>query len=563
MPVQSRIRGFFLCVSVLLLGLPGLGPVAWAQPLSLAADPAVMGRVALGELKHGQAAVGIWRDGKAHEARVQAGDATPAAAPGSGAPPVFEIGSISKVFTGLLLAQAVERGDLGLEDRLADVLTGKVAFSSPAVASITLRQLVTHSSCLPRLPPDFREAGPPESPYRRYDRPRMWAALASLQLTQAPPCEASYSNLGFGLLGEILSERYGKPWSDLVRERITAPLGMTDTLQHLGEQAPRLAPGYDGRQPTTPWDMQAFAGAGALRSTVPDLLRFSRAVLAGRNGPLGPAAERMLTPLGRIETGEIGYGVWIRGPKERPSYFHEGWTSGYRSVWMVLPETQEAFVLLTSNGQAQPWRVRNAIAGSYYPVAASPFTLPADQLTPYAGLYRSSVGGTITVVAQDGVLYRRPVNVAFRPLTPAGPDRFVDQEQGLSYEFTRKDGQPAAAAATVTQGGGEQTLTRIDARAPTLAVLPDAVATGYAGRFVGQRMFGADLVLDVRAADGQLAVQSGNFPRVPVFPVPGRPDRFAYEVVKAELQFERDANGRVVTLVLHQNGEHRAVRQAD
>jgi D-alanyl-D-alanine-carboxypeptidase/D-alanyl-D-alanine-endopeptidase len=562
MPVQSRIRGFFLCVPVLLvLGLPGLGPVAWAQPLSLSSDPAVMARVALGELKHGQAAVGVWRDGRASEALVQAGDAAPAAAPGTGAPLLFEIGSISKVFTGLLLAQAVERGDLCLDDRLGDVLAGRVVFSSPALASITLRQLVTHSSCLPRLPPDFREAGPPESPYRRYDRPRMWAALASLQLTQSPPCEASYSNLGFGLLGEILSERYGKPWGDLVRERITAPLGMNDTLQHLGEQAPRLAPGYDGRQPTTPWDMQAFAGAGALRSTVPDLLRFSQAVLAGRNGPLGPAAERMLTPLGRIDTGEIGYGVWIRGPKERRSYFHEGWTSGYRSVWMVLPETQEAFVLLTSNGQAQPWRVRNAIAGSYYPVGAPPFTLPADQLAPYAGLYRSSVGGTITVVAQDGVLFRRPVNVSYRPLSPAGPDRFVDREQGLSYEFTRKDGQPAAAM--VTQGGGEQTLTRIDARAPALAVLPDAVAAGYAGRFVAQRVIGTDLMLDVRATDGQLAVQSGNFPRVPVFPMPGRPDRFAYEVVKAELQFERDANGRVVALVLHQNGEHRAVRATD
>jgi D-alanyl-D-alanine-carboxypeptidase/D-alanyl-D-alanine-endopeptidase len=280
------------------------------------------------------------------------------------------------VFTGLLLAQAVERGDLRLDDRLGDVLAGRVVFSSPAVTSITLRQLVTHSSCLPRLPPDFSEAGPRESPYRRYDRPRMWAALASLQLTQSPPCEARYSNLGFGLLGEILSERYGKPWSDLVREHITAPLGMNDTLQHLGEQAPRLAQGFDGRQPTTPWDMQAFAGAGALRSTVPDLLRFSRAVLAGRNGPLGPAAERMLTPLGRIDTGEIGYGVWIRGPKERRSYFHEGWTSGYRSVWMVLPETQEAFVLLTSNGQAQPWRARNAIAGSYYPVVRATLHAP-------------------------------------------------------------------------------------------------------------------------------------------------------------------------------------------
>ncbi|MBL8370249.1 MAG: serine hydrolase [Burkholderiaceae bacterium] len=561
MPARRRVFGVFRRVSVWLAGLAVVAPVAWAQPLSLASDPAVMARVALGELRHGQAAAGVWRDGKAAQALVSAGDPVPAAEPGAGAPPLFEIGSISKVFTGLLLAQAVERGDLRLDDRLGDVLAGKVAFSSPAVASITLRQLVTHSSCLPRLPPDFREAGPPESPYRRYDRPRMWAALASLQLAQAPPCKARYSNLGFGVLGEILSERSGKPWSELVRESITTPLGMTDTVQHLGEQAPRLAPGFDGRQPTTPWDMLAFAGAGALRSTVPDLLRFSRAVLAGRNGPLGPAAERMLTPLGRIDMGEIGYGVWIRGPKERRSYFHEGWTSGYRSVWMVLPATQEALVLLTSNGQAQPWRVRNAIAGSYYPVvepSGAPAALP---LPAYAGLYRSSLGGTITVVAQDGVLYRRPVNVAYRPLSPAGPDRFVDREQGLGYEFTRKDGQPAAA--TVTQGGGEQTLTRIDAHAPALAVLPDAVAAGYAGRFMAPRVFGADLVLDVRASDGQLAVQSGNFPRVPVFPVPGRADRFAYEVVKAELQFERDAGGRVVALVLHQNGEHRAERVAD
>ena len=205
MGTASRIRLFFRRLA--LLPVAGLLPLAGAQALSMDSDPATMAWLALGELQHGQAAVGVWRDGKALEALVRAGDAVPPPVPG--APPLFEIGSISKVFTGLLLAQAVERGDLGLDDRLGDVLAGKVAFSSPAVASITLRQLVTHSSCLPRLPPDFRDAGPPESPYRRYDRPRMWAALASLQLTQAPPCEASYSNLGFGLLGEILSERYG------------------------------------------------------------------------------------------------------------------------------------------------------------------------------------------------------------------------------------------------------------------------------------------------------------------------------------------------------------------
>ena len=560
MPSRIRVRLPFWRALVLALGLGVLWPMAWAQPVSLASDTAAMGRMALGEMQHGAAAVGVWRAGQARYALVQADDAVPTAVAGSDASPLFEIGSISKVFTGLLLAQAVERGDLALGDRLGDLLAGKVAFSSPAVASITLRQLVTHSSCLPRLPADFQVGSARENPYRDYDRPRMWAALAALQLAKPPPCEAVYSNLGFGVLGEVLSERYGRPWSELVRERITAPLGMNDTVQHLGGQAPRLATGYDGRQPTMPWDMQAFAGAGGLRSTAADLVLFSRAVLAGKDGPLGPAAERLLTPLGRIDTGEIGYAVWIRGPAARRSYFHEGWTSGYRSVWMILPETQEAFVLLTSNGQAQPWRVRNALAAGYYPVVAAPYALAAEQLAPYAGLYRSSLGGTITVVAQNGVLYRRPTNVAYRPLTPAGPDRFVDLEQGLTYQFTRDNGQPVSA--TVTQGGGEQTLVRLGARAPALAVLPEAAA-GYAGRYVVKRWLNADLVLDVRAGNGQLAVQSANFPRVPVFPVPGRPDRFAYEVVNAELQFERDASGQVMALVLHQNGEHRAVRMGD
>ena len=552
----------FFRTLVLALGLCSQWPTAWAQPLSLASDPVAMGRMALGEMQHGQAAVGVWREGQAAAALVQAGDTAAVAPPAAGVPPLFEIGSISKVFTGLLLAQAVERGDLRLDDRLGDLLASKVAFSSPAAGSITLRQLVTHSSCLPRLPADFQVGSAPENPYRSYDRPRLWAALAALQLAKPPPCEAAYSNLGFGVLGEILSERYGKPWNELVRERITVPLVMNDTRQYLGDQAPRLADGFVGRLPAPPWEMQAFSGAGALRSTVPDMLLFSRAVLAGGDGPLGPAVQRLLTPLGRIDTGEIGYGIWIRGPKERRSYFHEGWTGGYRSVWMLLPQTQEAFVLLTSNGQAQPWRVRNALAADYYPVVVAPsYARTTDQLAPYEGLYRSSLGATVTVVVQDGVLYRRPAGVAFRPLTAAGPDRFVDLGQGLTYQFVRENGLPASA--TVTQGGGAQTLVRLAASAPALAVLPDAVAASYAGRYVVKRWLNPDLVLDVRAEAGQLAVRSANFARVPVFPMPGRPDRFAYEVVKAELQFERDAGGKVVALVLHQNGAQRALRASD
>src|SRR6185369_5119291 len=154
------------------------------------------------------------------------------------------------------------------------------------VAAIKLRDLVTHSSCLPRLPGDF--AGKSRIKlYRDYDRDSLWNALAKLKLENPPPCEADYSNFGFAVLSELLAERYNKPWELLVRERITGPLGMDDTQQHLGDKATRLTEGHSGSDSALPWEMRAFAGAGGLRSTAADMLKFSSAILAGREGPLG------------------------------------------------------------------------------------------------------------------------------------------------------------------------------------------------------------------------------------------------------------------------------------
>ncbi len=551
------------------LALGVLGTSALAQQLALSSPAAAIGRAALGEVPKGQVAVGIWRDGQTRYAFVQAGPATltagsaqnPAtleiAAPDPAAETLFEMGSISKVFTGLLLAQAVERGELRLDDRLGDLLAPGVTLSSPAVAAITLRQLVTHSSCLPRLPADFREGAKPASPYESYDRERLWRALAAQSLKAPPPCDPAYSNFAFAALGEVLAGRAGKPWFELVRERITGPLGMRHTLVALGDQASRLAPPFDGRLAAFAWEMQAFAGAGGLRSTVGDLLIFSRAVLAGAEGPLGPAVARFLTPLGSMNTGDIGYGVWIRGPHERRTFFHEGLTGGYRALWMVMPATQEAVVVLTSNAQATPWRVRNALTASYYPltVQSAPATAP---LVDYAGVYQSPRFGTITFAAQDGVLYRRPVNGSFQPLSPAGADTFVDVDAGVMHRFSRKDGR--VAILQFTQGGGAVTLARTDVAPPSQALLPPAQLQAYVGAYLYRRLVGPNLNFDVRARDGQLQVRVNNQSFYNVYPVADQTDRFSYEVVKAELQFERDSAGQVSGLVLHQNGEHRALR---
>lgn len=273
----------------------------WASPadaLAVAGLGRQRGVAEVGVLRQGQARYGIARN------RVEA---APAQA-------LFEVGSISKVFTGLLLAQAVERGELSLDDTVGRLLQGQALPDlPPRVAAITLGQLVTHTSCLARLPGDFFRAGyDAANPYQRYDRVRLWASLAQARLVQAPPCQSSYSNWGFGVLGELLSVRYGRPWAELVRERITAPLGMYDTVQELGDKASRLAVPHEGEQVVSSWDFDALAGAGALRSTTADMLLFSRALLAGREGPLGPAAERMFTVLAEHEGAPIGYALMLR-----------------------------------------------------------------------------------------------------------------------------------------------------------------------------------------------------------------------------------------------------------
>jgi serine-type D-Ala-D-Ala carboxypeptidase/endopeptidase len=261
--------------------------------------------------------------------------------------PVFEIGSISKVFTGLLLAQAVEHGDLRLDQSLGELLGTRVRFESRRTSAITLKQLVTHTSCLPNLPENPKLV-PAAAQITSYDRAQLWQALGKLDLDQRAPCASKYSNFGFAVLGELLAERAGRSWGELVRARIAAPLGMKDTAVEV--PAPRLVDGFVRDVPAGRWNLRAFAGAGGLRSTARDLLVFSRALIDGRRGPLGPAAERVVAPLAPYGTGKvrIGYGV-ILPDAPSPVWTHNGITGGQVAEWIVWPARREAAVILVSN----------------------------------------------------------------------------------------------------------------------------------------------------------------------------------------------------------------------
>jgi D-alanyl-D-alanine-carboxypeptidase/D-alanyl-D-alanine-endopeptidase len=286
--------------------------------------------------------------------------------PQPGCPPervVFEIGSVTKVFTALLLAIAVERGEARLDDPVSDHLPDGSHVPRYREAEITLLHLATHTSGLPRLPPGFfwHAIRHRDDPYSHLTPAGVLEALGRTRPRRAPGDRFKYSNFGGGVLGLALAHNAGVDYETLVRDRIAHPLGMSDTVITLDpEQRSRLAPGTKRRgKPAGPWTILGLAGAGALRSTVADLFTFLRAQM-GLLPPDVPAelaaaipsthAERSrggrLTPALRVG---LGWMLLPIGRAKLEMVWHNGGTGGYRSFIGWTPTTHAAVVVLSSN----------------------------------------------------------------------------------------------------------------------------------------------------------------------------------------------------------------------
>jgi len=202
---------------------------------------------------------------------------------------LFEIGSIGKTFTALLLADAVERGDLALDDMIDADLPSSVVPPSQRGRSIRYRDLATHTSGLPPIPENLDPADW-NNPYADYTVDQLYQAISGFALTTLGTYE--YSNLAFGLLGHLLELRYGTSYEDLVVERICDVLGMPDTRATLSEeQRSRTATGYREGEAFPIWDNPTLAGAGCLLSTAQDLTTFVAANLGLLESPLDAAMQ--------------------------------------------------------------------------------------------------------------------------------------------------------------------------------------------------------------------------------------------------------------------------------
>ena len=463
---------------------------------------------------------------------------------------LFEIGSISKVFTGILLADAVKEGKLGLDDTLAQRLPA-VKFDHPATGAITLKQLATHTSC---LAPDPMNAEGGDDPYSQYDNKAMFEDLAHAKPDGQPPCASSYSNIGFGVLGVVLETAYGKPWAALVQEKIAGPLGMADTVQQLSSaQQSRFAEPWAGEEQAHPWTFKAISGAGALRSTLADMSKFADALLAGAKGPLGQvwpllAGDYVDMPM---VGGKIGLGLIHMKEGGEDSYWHNGATGGFRSVLSVRPASGRAVIVLVSNVAATPEAWLSAWnAKGRQTVTRTEVALPAEVLDEYVGVYSLDKVVRLTLLGQGEGLIARLTGQIFVPVFASAKDEFFYKNVDGQLSFHRNtSGQ--VDGLTLHQNGRDTRASR-DPGPPPHIEFPNAAALAeYTGEYdFGQFQPGA--TIRVTKVAGQLVAMATGQSPFPVFNV-GK-DRFEYDVVAASLTFERDAAGKVIAVVLHQNG---------
>jgi D-alanyl-D-alanine-carboxypeptidase/D-alanyl-D-alanine-endopeptidase len=266
---------------------------------------------------------------------------------------IFEIGSITKAFTGALLADMVARGEVQLDDPVAKFLPATVRIPARGDRQITLLDLATQSSALPRLPSNMRPANP-ANPYADYTIDQLYEFLGGHELRRDIGERYEYSNLGFGLLGHTLALRAGKSYEALMHERILRPLGMNNTSITLNaQQRALLAPGHNaGGDTVSNWDLPTLAGAGALRSSVEDMLKFLKANLdaPAANAPRIHAAHIDRRPAGGNMT--IGLGWHIINRPDRRIVWHNGGTGGYRTFAGFDPVARRGVVVLTNSSES-------------------------------------------------------------------------------------------------------------------------------------------------------------------------------------------------------------------
>ena len=375
---------------------------------------------------------------------------------------LFEIGSLTKLFTTLLMADMVVRGEVALDDPVRKFLPPTVKVPKFAGKDITLGQLASHASGLPRMPKTLH-ARDDENPYADYTVANLYEDLAEMpDAQQLPPDAQRYSNLGVALLGHALALRSGKDYEALLRERVLLPLGLRDVAIKLDAAAKaRFAmPHHATLVPSPPWDLPVFAAAGALHASANDLLAFAEAELGLKATPLAAAIRLQQTPIDATHAlGWLSQGDHI--------LMHLGATGGTVSFIALDTRTKRAVVVMGNSANAivdignhlfdpsLPLQAPEPQAVHVVKLLADPASFDA-----FVGVYRLAPTFSIAVTREGDRYFAQATNQPRLEILPMGGDAFFLKPVEATMTFVR-DGEGRVTHLMLDQNKRVQRANRV------------------------------------------------------------------------------------------------------
>ena len=463
----------------------------------------------------------------------------------------FEIGSVSKTMTSALLAELIGQGKASLDDPLSEYLPTGTRIPEYQGNKILLRHVVTHTSGLPALPARLGATGI-DDPYVNLTEAALLASLGDATLSSAPGTEFKYSNFASMVLSYAVARRAGEDYETLIRQHLFAPLQMDGAYIKQVPTGIRAAQGHSPNRKAVPaWNFSTnLAGVGGVRATLDDMVKYVQ-------GELGQASVA-ITPALKLSQQQVSTNPpmamnWMLMPVgSRTLHVHEGGTGGFSSFVAFDNERQRGVVILsdtTWNSLGSLGTLGLHLVDESFPLGKPRRTVnaPAELLKGLVGDYQLEGAMTMKLSLKDGAL------VVQAQGQPQYTMRYDDAGDFYTLDFDallRPARTSRGYGFTWMQMGGSMAAQRLDSEVakPKVELAPEKLRE-YAGDYPLVPGFG----LKVMEKDGKLFIQGTGQQPIEVSAV--QADAFVADVVAAEIQFERDAAGKVVALTLLLGGQ--------
>ena len=381
---------------------------------------------------------------------------------------VYEIGSISKVFTTILLADEVLKGKMALTDPISKYLPSTVNIPQRNDKFITLNDLATHTSALPRMPDNFNPADP-NNPFADYTVEQLYEFLSTYELTRDIGVQYEYSNLGMGLLGHILELHTATTYENLILNRIAEPLGMQSTgIVFTTAMKEKLAVGHNEQlEVVSNWDIPTLAGAGAIRSTTTDMIKFIKANISTNETSLNKAMKLSHKIAFTDESTNFNIALGWHLANKGEITWHNGGTGGYRAFAGFLNSDGRGVVVLTNSISSVDeigLKLLDAPVELELPKKTEfpdVIEVSSEILETYIGAYALTPEFILTITRKDNQLFAQATGQSKFEIFPSTENEFFLRVVEASVTFNKNE-LGNVDSLILHQGGRDMPATKMD-----------------------------------------------------------------------------------------------------